>query len=105
MNRRQTIAWLTFDHRELHPAEIKLDLLREFLERHWRDAAPNTKTQHVSSLRCFFAWAYENDHIPENPAKRLRSPRKTETERRSHARSVVRQLVAARPTGATRPRS
>lgn len=94
-NRRQTIAWLTFDHPELQPAAVTHDLLREFLERHWRDAAPNTKTQHVSSLRCFFEWAYENDHIPENPAKKLRSPRKTETERRSHSQSVIKRLVVA----------
>lgn len=93
--REQALAWLAFDHPTLAPELVTYELLREFLEEHWRDAAPNTKTQHVSTLRCAFAWAYEHDHIPENPAKKLKSPRRVETERRSHSQAVIRKLVLA----------
>lgn len=97
-NRERVLAWLSFDHPELAPSDVEYDLLRAFLEKHWADAAGNTKGQNVSTLRCFFAWAYEYDHIPANPAKKLKPPRKTETERRSHSRSVIKRLVIAQDT-------
>lgn len=93
--RTQALVWLTFDYPNLEPHEVTYDLLRDFLQKHWRDAAPNTKSQHVSTLRCFFAWAYDQDLIPENPAKKLKPPRRTETERRSHSQTVIRRLVVA----------
>jgi site-specific recombinase XerD len=96
-NRTQTLSWLTFDHPTLEPADITYELLVEFLMTHWKDAAPNTKAQHVSSLKNFFEWAYEHDHIPSNPAKKLKPPRKPETERRSHSHDIIKRLVLAQP--------
>ena len=94
-NREQTLAWLTFDYPHLEPAQVTVDLLRAFLAEHWQHAAANTKAGHVSGLRCFFAWAHENDHIPTDPARKLRSPRRADTERRSHPHETIRRLVVA----------
>ena len=94
-NREQTLAWLAFDHPTLPPDQVTHELLEAFLRAHWKDAAPNTKRFHISSLRNCFAWAYEHDLIPANPAKKLRFPRQTDTERRSHPASTIRRLVVA----------
>lgn len=94
-NREQTLGWLAFDHPELEADAVTYELLRAFLEDHWRDAAPNTKSFHVSSLRAFFGWAFEYDHVPSNPAKKLKSPRATDTDRRAHSRSVIKGLIVA----------
>jgi integrase/recombinase XerC len=84
---------LDFAHREL--AEITTDDLRAWLAE-WKDAAPNTRAAYVSTIRVFFSWAHERDHIPLDPAaKRLKSPRSKATERRSHAQDTIRQLVLA----------
>ena len=95
LNREQTLAWLAVDHPATEPAEVTHDLLREFLATHWKDAAPNTRAQHVSSLRNFFAWAQDHDLIPVDPARKLKGPRHSDTERRAHSTDVIRQLVVA----------
>lgn len=96
-NREQTLGWLAFDHPTAEPEAVTYDLLRAFLLRHWSDAATNTKSQHVSSLRNFFSWAYDHDLIPGNPARKLKSPRSHDTERRSHPLETIRKLVVAQP--------
>lgn len=93
--REQTLSWLAFDHPDLDPAAVTLEMLTEFLRRHWADAKPNTKNIHVSALRCFFAWCLDHDHITADPARRLKSPRRTDTERRSHSQATIRKLVLA----------
>lgn len=96
--KEQTIAWLAFDYPTLEPSDVTVDLLRAFLAEHWRDAAANTKAGHVSALHCFFAWAHDNDHLPVDPARKLRSPRRADTERRAHPREIIRRLVVAQDT-------
>ena len=94
-NREQTLAWLALDYPALAPADVTHDLLRAFLLEHWRDAAANTKAMHVSALRCFFEWAHDHDLAPTDPARKLRSPRRADTERRSHPHETIRKLVLA----------
>lgn len=95
--REQTLAWLAFDYPELEPADVTKDLLEAFLVEKWRDAARNTKAGHISTLRCAFAWLHDNDLIPHDPARKLKSPRMVETTRRSHSHAVIRKLVLAQP--------
>lgn len=94
-NREQTIAWLAFWRPTMLPSEVTEAILDDFLTEHWSDAAPNTRAQHVSSLRCFFRWLHDRDLIDKDPARRLKSPKVGETQRRSHAQSVIRRLVVA----------
>lgn len=97
LNREQTFAWLAFDYPNLEPADVTYDLLRAFLHEHWKDAAANTKAGHVSGLKCGFAWLHDHDLIPTDPARKLKAPRRTETNRRSHSHEVIRKLVLAQP--------
>jgi integrase/recombinase XerC len=92
------LAHLSLELAHLDPADIGTDHLRDFLAR-WKDAAANTRRQAVSSLRVFFEWAYENGHLPSNPARKIRSPRTKDEDsrRRAYARAIVRQLVNAQP--------
>lgn len=94
-NREQVLGWMALDLANRQPNEITHDDLKEFLARHWKDAAANTRKTNVSAVRTFFGWAYDLDLITADPARKLRSPRETDTERRAHAQSVVRQLVAS----------
>lgn len=96
-NREQTLAWFAFDHPALEPDQVTHDLLRAFLEEHWRDAARNTKASHVSTLRCAFAWLHDHDLIPQDPARKLKPPRRADTNRRSHSHAVIRKLVISQP--------
>lgn len=96
--REHYLANLALDTAHIQPADLTVDDLRDFLAR-WKDAAPNTRRQAVSSLRVFFTWAYENGHLPDDPARRLRSPRTKDEDsvRRAYERATVRQLVNAQP--------
>lgn len=97
-NRERIYAWLALDYPQLEPADVTTDLLRAFLAEHWRDASTNYKTQNVSALRCLFGWAQDNDRLPTDPARKLRSPRRADTERRAHPRDTIRRLVVAQET-------
>jgi len=90
------LANLALETAHRDPASLTTEDLRDFLTR-WKDAAANTRRQAVSSLRVFFEWAYENDHLPTNPARKLKSPRTKDEDsvRRAYARAVVRQLVSS----------
>lgn len=77
----------------LQPAEVTADDLKRVLADEWADAARNTKASATSSVRVFFAWAVENDHIVSSPAAKLKQPRNADTERRAHSQKVVRRLV------------
>lgn len=92
--REQILAWLALDYADKHPGELTSDDLKAFLAEHWKDSARNTKATNSSHVRAFFAWAYENDHLPANPARRLKAPRQQDTERVSHSQETVRALIA-----------
>ena len=56
-------------------AAITTDDCRAFLDR-WVNAAPGTIAHHVSILNGFFGFLYDNDHIEQNPMRRIRRPRR-----------------------------
>lgn len=96
--RERVLACLALDFAHLTPAEIVDAHLRDFLS-HWKDSAVNYRRSLVSTIRVFFEWAHENDHVPTNPARRIKTPKAKDEDsrRRSYARKVVRQLVNAQP--------
>ena len=57
---------------------------RAFLDRHWRTAAPATRTQRLAILRAFFTWLVGEGILGANPATNVRDRRSGEpTGRRS----------------------
>ena len=70
-------------------------LLRYFLDKHWRDAAPATRRARLSAIKSLFAWALEEGLIDWNPAEKIRPPRRRDPGRRAHAQNVILELVFA----------
>jgi len=97
-NREDTLGLLALDYAHLQLDDVTTALLSDFLTEHWRDNAPNTRAQHVSSVKNFFRWAHDNDLIPNDPARRLRAPRAKDTDRRAHSEQTVRTLVVSQAT-------
>jgi integrase/recombinase XerC len=91
---REAILWrVAVALAHLEPAEVTLDDLKRVLAEEWAHAARNTKASATSSVRVFFTWAHENEHIPANPASRLKQPRDADTERIAHTRATMRKLI------------
>lgn len=97
-NREQTLAWFSIDHAHMQIGQVTQDTLEMFLAHHWKDSAVNTRAQHVSSLRTFFAWAHDHDIIPADPARRLKTPKATDSTREAHTAATVRKLIVGQQT-------
>lgn len=73
--------------------------LEAFLERHWADAAANTKRQRTSAVRSLFAWAADEQIIPWNPAAKLKLPKQRNLiERHAYPVTFLQRLVSAQPS-------
>jgi len=96
--RERVLAYLALDYAHRQPGELTTDELRDFLAR-WKDAAVNYRRSLVSTVRVFFEWAHENDHVPVNPARKLKAPRTKDEDsrRRAHPLDTIRRLVLAQP--------
>lgn len=75
------------------------ELLREFLTRHWAEAAQATQDHRRKVVRAFFKWAHEDMRlIPWNPAATLRMRgRRGGTIRRAYPAELRRRLIYAQP--------
>lgn len=78
--------------------EITTERLRDFLDEHWGDSAPATRRNRLSIVRSFFTWAMEERGLSQNPAERIKPPKKTSVERQAYAPDVIESLRAAQPT-------
>jgi len=99
-----TYSRLALDHDDFNGladfcTPVGKEYLEAFLERHWSDAAANTKRQRTSAIRSLFAWATDEGLIPWNPAAKLELPRaRNVTERNAYPPAFLHQLVSAQPT-------
>lgn len=91
--REQHLYHLAIDLAHLQPDQVTFEQLRGHLAETYGHAARNTKAAAVSTYRCAFTWAHDNDLITTNPARKLRGPRDLDTQRRAHSRETVRKLV------------
>jgi len=94
-SRENILAHLALDLAHHHPADITHNDLLEHLNNRYAHVKPNTRKSSVSAVKCLFAWAHDNDHLPADPARKLRSPRHDDTERRAHSLATIRRLVVA----------
>jgi hypothetical protein len=93
-NREATLAKLALDMADFESDAVTPDDLRDFLTQ-WKDTKPNTRAAYTSTVKVFFTWAHDHDHIPADPARKLRGPRAKDTEKRAHPQEVIKQLVLA----------
>lgn len=94
-NHEHILGHLALDLAHIEPGDVTHDDLKTYLSNRFGELKPNTRRGAVSSVRTFFAWAFDHDHIRQDPARKLRGPRTQDTERRSHSLTTVRQLVVA----------
>lgn len=97
------LVWLARDHADFDGLERfcepgGTEYLREFLDRHWSEAAPATKAHRVKVLRSFFAWAVTEGVIAFNPALAIRMPKARKTDRLAYKRGLLLRLITAQPS-------
>jgi integrase/recombinase XerC len=89
------------EHADLSLADLEPpaggQVVRAFLDRHWRNSAPATRRQRLAILRSFLTWLVGEGLLGANPATNVRGPRDKRTERQAVARADVERLIAAQP--------
>jgi integrase len=79
-------------------SEVTTEMLRDFLDEHWGDAAPATRRNRLAIVKSFFRWAVEERGVPVNPADRIKPPRQARVERQAYGPDLIEKLRAAQPT-------
>lgn len=82
----------------LEPGDVTPAHLDDYKNRRWAGLEPNTKQVYISTIRVFWKWAHDNDHIPTDPGRRLKGPRQKDSERPAHDAATLRRLVLAQPS-------
>jgi site-specific recombinase XerD len=94
-SREYILAGLAFDLANLAPNEVTTDRLRTYLNERYGELKPNTRHSAVSAVKCLFAWLHDNDHLPSDPARKLKAPRSVDSERKAHSLSTIRRIIVA----------
>ena len=97
-----TLARLALDHADHSLADlcspVGSDYLREFLDRHWGDAAAATKRARTACLRSFFHWALEEGRIAYDPCATIRAPHGRAAVRQAYPQTVIHRLLSSQPS-------
>jgi integrase/recombinase XerC len=71
------ILWkLAEDYPEARLDELMTSDLRHFLGEHWRERSASTRSNVISVLHSFFAWAEAEDLVEQDPSRKIRRPPK-----------------------------
>lgn len=101
LNRETVLVRLSQDHADMRLADFNGDpgteLLRAFLDKHWGDSAPSTRSNRTSLLRDLFGWAYREGMIDRDPMLKVRSPKRRGQRRDAHPKAEIMRLIAAQP--------
>lgn len=91
--REQILAHLALDLAHVDIDDITPERLREHLAERFGNLAVNTRATASSTVRVFFQWAEDEELIERSPARRLRSPRQSDTTRQAHTLDTIRRLI------------
>lgn len=96
------LAKLAIDHADYHglhefATPVGPEYLREFLDRHWGHASPNTRRHRTSVLKSLFKWATENAITPFDPSAALKRPRAKNSDRQAHTAELLWRLATDQP--------
>jgi site-specific recombinase XerD len=86
---------------DTEPADITIEHLRDVIDT-WAGNEPATRAKVVSILRSFWAWAEDEHHVPESPARRLKRPRKPKLEAKLLPNSTDAKVISAAATARDR---
>lgn len=98
-----TLRLLTLDHADLALSDFEggggVELLYDFLARHWADAEQSTIDQRKAALRSFFNWAVDTERIVRDPARKLKLKKTSKrAKRRAHELATIKQVASAQDT-------
>jgi integrase/recombinase XerC len=71
--------------------------VRDFLDEHWGEAAPATRRNRLSIVRSFFAWECDERGVGENPAAKIKAPKRKSVDRQAYTPDVIDALRDAQP--------
>jgi site-specific recombinase XerC len=94
---RLAVDFADFETLDRFAAPDGAELVEEFLERHWGEAAPATRAGRLSAVKSFFQWAVDNGRLAFNPAAKIKAPRGRPRERQAYHRDLIHRLVTAQP--------
>jgi site-specific recombinase XerC len=93
------LARLAFDTAHLSSLEeLTTEIIRDFLDEHWGEAAPATRANRLSIVNSFLSWAVDEGRLSANPAAKIKPPKRRNVERQAYAPDVVHRLVEAQPS-------
>ena len=93
------LARLSYDFAHVATLDqITTEMLRDFLDEHWGESKPATRRNRLAIVKSFFAWAVEERGVGENPAAKIKPPKRANVERQAYAPTIIDQLVRAQPT-------
>jgi site-specific recombinase XerC len=73
-------------------------VVRAFLDRHWRHSAAATRRQRLAIVRSFLRWLVGEGLLRANPAQNIRGPREKRKEPQPLPHDDVERLIAAQPS-------
>jgi len=77
--------------------EFTTEVVRDFLEEHWGDAAPATRRNRLSIVKSFFKFCVLERGLSQNPADRITPPKRRSVEREAYSPDIIESLRAAQP--------
>lgn len=100
-----TLARLAVDHDDFQDglagfcSPVGTEYLREFLDRHWSDAAPATRANRLAAVHSCFQWALAEGIVAFDPSAPIKSPgKRRRSDRKAYPQEIIHRLVAAQPT-------
>lgn len=101
-NRTNTLATMCelldgYSLADLSGKSGRLVLDEVLVRRAWRDVKASSLDTYISTLKSFFAWAYDEELILHDPAKRIDRPKKRERQYSLFTVEEERELFAAQP--------
>jgi integrase len=94
--REPILARLALRHPDTRPEEFTYRMLVDYMTERTAAMSVHYRRQFASTLRVFFDWCLDEELIPADPARKLRSPRSKDADstRRAFDREFIRQLVS-----------
>ena len=93
------LARLAYDFAHIETLnEITVEMIRDFLDRHWGETAPATRRNRLAIVKSFFAWAVDERGLGESPAAKIKPPKRVSVDRQAYTPETIDQLVRAQPS-------
>ena len=77
--------------------ECTTEVVRDFLDENWGEAAPATRRNRLSIVKSFFKFCVLERGLSRNPADRITPPKRRSVEREAYSPDIIESLRAAQP--------